>query len=336
MTALPLLADVRDAAVQGSWCPKLCTHSCPVTMATGDQHAVPWSFHRVVSDLADGRALPEDIGGRLDLCSGCLACQGACAYDQDVPAQVVAGRAVAPINTPAADAALAHMRAGRRPDGEVAAVGREGSGVVLFAGCQDAPEDVSAAVALLDAAGLDPRVVAAPGCCGGVARDLGHTDLAGSLAVASSTALAGVREVVVLDPHCELEDVTTTSVIAILVEHVDELVFIGAPVHVTVHDPCLSARRDGEVTPARVLLAAAGVTPTDPEGSGSNTVCSGGGLSLPLVDLNAADAVARRRVVMLGPGQVVTWCGRAQTRLAGQGANATSLLRLLHDRLATP
>lgn len=334
MTELPLLADVRDAAVQGSYCPKLCTYACPVETATGDQHAVPWSFHRVVADLASGRVAPGQVAGRLDKCSGCLACQGACNYDQDVPAQVLAGRALAPVTTPAATAVLDHLRAGRRPDGSAPSSGHAGDGVVLFVGCQDAPGDVTAAVSLLGAAGLDPRVVVAPGCCGGVARDLGATELATGLGATTADALRDVESVVVLDPHCDLGDIGTRSIESVLAEHVDQLSFRSGATTVTVHDPCLTARRDGEVEPARVLLAAAGVVAMDPEGNRADTVCSGAGLSLPLVDAAAADATATRRADLLGGGPVVTWCGRAEVKLRDRGVDVTSLLHTLHERLA--
>lgn len=344
MTTLPIAQDVRDEAVQGSWCPKLCTFACPVTMATGDQHAVPWSFHRVVADLADGRTTPDQVDHRLDRCTGCLACRDACTFEQDVPAQVLAGRAVSPVEGPAADAALANLADGRRPDGSAAPGVRESAeaDVVLLSGCQDAQADTEAAVALLEAAGRHVTVVPAQPCCGGVARDLGATDLADTLAAATSEAMAEATHgtdltVVAIDPHCGIADVDVVPVLEVLAAHVDDLAFVPEDgTAVVVHDPCVSVRVHGVLDAPRALLRAAGVVVVEPEGAGRDTVCSGAGMSLPIVDESAAAATADRRVAMLGDGPVVTWCGRAEQRLGTSGADVSSLLQTLRRRLVAP
>ncbi len=126
--------QVAAAATHGSFCPKMCTFACPVTAATGRDDAVPWSLHRTVADLADGRLpLADDDGevfARLTACTGCLGCQVPCTFDQDVPAQVrprrrPAGRprARAPVprrplrpSTTSRRAAAPTMGPHRRPD----------------------------------------------------------------------------------------------------------------------------------------------------------------------------------------------------------------------------
>lgn len=342
MTTLPIADDVAAEARQGSWCPKLCTFACPVTTATGDQHAVPWSFHRVVTDLVDGRveATADAVAGRLDLCSGCLACQGPCTFDQDVPSQVLAGRAVAPVGTARAEAVLDHLREGRRPDGDdpVAPRADVAADTTLFVGCQDDPADVDAAVALLEAAGRTVRVAVAAPCCGGVARDLGHVAMADDLATATAAAVDHRDDhvLVAIDPHCSVGDRAPTPVVELLASLLDDTDFApdGTADAVVVHDPCVTVRRHGVVDAPRRLLAAAGLVTVEPEGSGHDTVCSGAGLSLPLVDEHAASLTSARRVDLLGDGPTVTWCRRAQDRLHDAGADVSSLLVLLRRRLA--
>ena len=340
MTELPVLPPATvDAAVHGSYCPKLCTFACPVTSATGRDDAVPWSFHRAVTDLADGRRRPDDVADDLVACSGCLGCQPPCTYDQDVPAQVRDARAVARPRTAAADAALDHVAAGRRPDGS------EGSGAspvaagttVLHAGCQDPDEVVHAARMLLTAAGHDV-VVVADGCCGQLARDLGDPVVAEDRRAHRAGQLQDAGTVVTLDPHCapaldgaaEVVDLWTALADASLPFRTD-----AAPA-TAYHDPCLLARRDDVITPPRRLLAAAGIPVVEPEFHGRDTACTGAGMGLPLLDPAAADATARRRVGHLDATEATTTttaCSRAATRLRAVGHSTHDLAVLLAARL---
>ena len=339
MTELPLVpADTVDAAVQGSYCPKLCTFACPVTAATGRDDAVPWSFHRAVTDLVDGRRAPDDVAGDLVACTGCLACREPCDFDQDVPAQVRDGRAVARPRTPDADTALDHLAAGRRPAGRTDRARSVSAGAtVLHAGCQDPVEVVEAATRLLEAAGHDVTVVD-DGCCGQLARDLGSPAVAAAREDHRRSQLAHAATVVALDPHClpalpeevPVRDLWSVLATAVLPWRTDP----GGVA--TYHDPCLLARGAGVVTPPRQLLAAAGVRVVDPEFHGTATACAGAGLGLPLLDLHAADATARRRSVHLeatGAPTTVTACSRATTRLRAVGHPTEDLAVLLAGRL---
>lgn len=339
MTELPVLPSATvDAAVHGSYCPKLCTFACPVTSATGRDDAVPWSFHRAVTDLADGRRRPADVADDLVACTGCLGCQPPCAYDQDVPAQVRDARAVARPRTDAADTALDHVAAGRRPDGTdtVAPTAVPAGATVLHAGCQDPDEVVEAARALLVAAGHEVIVVA-DGCCGELARDLGDPDTAEARRAHRAGQLAGAGTIVTLDPHCApaLDGTKVVDLWTILADASLPFRTDAAPA-TAYHDPCLLARRDGVVTPPRRVLAAAGIAVVEPEFHGRETACTGAGMALPLLDPGAADATARRRAGHLDDADApttTTACSRAAARLRAVGHDTHDLAVLLAARL---
>lgn len=341
MNELPVLpTDTVDAALQGSYCPKMCTFACPVEAATGRDDAVPWSFHRAATDLAEGRREPADVAGDLVACTGCLACREPCTYDQDVPAQVRDARAVARPRRRAADAAVDAIAAGHRPDGEAGhePVDRVADGqVVLHAGCEDPREVVDAALRLLGAAGHDVTVVA-DGCCGQLARDLGAPEIADARARHRAAQTAQAVMVVSLDPHCApaltaggpVVDLWTALADAELPWRADR----AGPV--TYHDPCLLARGAGVVTAPRRLLDRAGTAVVEPEFHGTATACSGAGMGLPLLDPDAANATARRRAGHLDATdapRTVTACSRAADRLRAAGHVTEDLAVLLAARL---
>lgn len=355
----PLPPEVVQAAVHGSFCPKMCTFACPVTAATGREDAVPWSFHRTVADLASGR-LPADerTAARLVACSGCHACRVPCVFDQDVPDQVRAGRAALHESGVVPDpvrAAVTRAAAGTSPFGasgrdaaqvDAGAQDREPSTapVALVTGCRDAQSTAAAAIRLLRAAGLDVRHVAPHGCCGAVLADLGATAAAAERGADLAGPLDGVSAVVTTDPHC-LPAVRASSGEGVAVEHVvvvlDRLLADGAlalrPVlgPVVWHDPCVLVRDEGVHEEPRRLLAAAGATLVEPESTGVHTACSGGGLGLPLLDPDAAARTAQRRRRQLRAAGVtaVTACAGAAGMLSTTDHDVRDLVVVLADAI---
>lgn len=344
MTApLPLSDDVVGEARHGSYCPKMCTFACPVAEATGRDDAVPWSFHHTVVSLAEERITPEQAANGLRACSGCMGCQQPCDVDQDVPAQIRAGRAAVDFTAGTSAAVLDRLREGRRPDGTTPIPAEVVTGApILLVGCHDDPDTVAAARALMQAAAGGPvGVVAAPGCCGQLASDLGAPDVAAERATALGAAVpTGV--VVALDPHCldatraALPDADVRDLWTHLEAHRDQLSFAGDPMSVTYHDPCLLARPEGVVSAPRTLLADAGVTVVEPEFHGAATACSGAGMGLPDVDPDAAAATATRRAGQLQATGVpaATACTRARTQITAADADTLDLAQLLSRRLA--
>lgn len=336
-------AAQATAAAHGQWCPKMCSHSCPVLRATGRADAVPWSFHRTVADLDEGRLPAADAAGRLVACTGCRACAGACAVaGQDVPAQVVAARAAvrsaAPGAMPAADAAVEAVQQRRSPYG-VERPGRVGAtriDVVLVAGCRDEPATVASAVRLLAAAGQVAEVVVPAGCCGAALRELGAIAEADAAASELMQQLDVEAPVLLLDPHC-VEEVRTPGRVVHLTEHLHELVEQGRlrpdvrsrPVRW--HEPC---RLRGTEAAGRgaALLAAAGLLVELP--GEVHHGCSGGGLGLPLLAEEAAAAVAQDRLQRFtGTGPLVTSCSGALASLRVHEPDAVHLADALASLL---
>jgi dimethylglycine catabolism B len=342
----PEVEAIADAALHGSYCPKMCTFACPVTSATGRDDAVPWNFHRTVSDLATGR-LPvvAAVADRLTACSGCLACREPCVFDQDVPAQVRAGRAaaVAAGVAPAAVTAVVDAVArGTSPTGHdlpLAPPPDPAATTVLVAGCRDDASAVRGTLALLRAAAERVAVVVPDGCCGALLDDLGATAAATTARETLADRLPPAATVVALDPHClpslRSSGVEATDLASHLATALDDgrLHLEGATWPATWHDPCVLARGEGVTEAPRRLLAAAGADLLEAERWGSTTGCSGAGLGLDLLDPQAADATAAARTVELGDRPVVTGCARAAERLRAAGADVTDLAAALLARL---
>lgn len=354
------VAAVAADALHGSYCPKMCTYACPVTSATGRDDAVPWSFHRTVSDLAVGRlpVVPE-VAARLTACTGCLACRVPCVFDQDVPAQVRAGRAAlvdAGAAPPVVTTAVAAVADGRTPAGAAplsAPTSDDDPTTLVVPGCRDTAPSLDATVAVLRAAGERVAVEVPRGCCGALLVDLGAVDAG----VAARTDL-GVRvadhtvdtleagldredavTIVATDPHClpalRAAGLTATD----LASHLDVALTDGrlglddAPWTASWHDPCVLARGEGVTAAPRRVLAAAGAELLEAEHHGTRTSCSGGGLGLDLLDPGAAAATADARAAELDRAPVVTGCARAADRLRSAGLEVTDLASALVTRL---
>lgn len=345
--SLPLAADTVAHAVHGSFCPKMCSHTCPVLRATGRSDAVPWSFHRTVADLASGRLAPTDAAGRLVACTGCHACAEGCVFeDQDVPAQVRAGRAAvhaAGAADPAVAAAADAVRRGASPYGREVTptgIGATAPTLQLLVGCRDTPQIVAAAVRVLGAAGESVAVLVPHGCCGGALRDLGATEAADQARDALAPRLRDDVPVVLLDPHCREEvsaatgdDNTVEDLVSVLHRLVENgsLDLAGAPEVVRWHEPCLLVDGPAGGLGAGVLAAAGSLVELPGE---AHRGCSGAGMALELLDAPAAEEVAaQRRAQLSGPGPVVTACAGAAGRLNTDDAPCLHIVEVLDDLL---
>ncbi len=347
-TPLPVAADVAAAADHGQWCPKLCSHTCPVLAATGRSDAVPWSFHRTVADLAQGRSGAHEAAARLVACAGCGACAGGCEVaGQDVPAQVRAGRTAVHrggASLPPVATAAAAVAAGDSPHGVELprGLGATRPDVVLLAGCRDTAVEVAAAVRLLAAAGEVAAVIVPQGCCGATLADLGAADEAAEAAASLDTRLPAGVPLLLLDPHCApsirdgaatADDEDATTAPRHLVAHLAALVADGrlrlrAPHEVVRwHEPCV-LRGTAAAGAGPRLLAALGALVDLP--GGRHHGCSGGGLGLPLLDPAAATAVAGDLAHRLhGPGPLVSACRGAVAGLADHDDEAVHVVTLL-------
>lgn len=343
------LSAVRDDAVHGSYCPKMCNFACPVAAATGREAFTPWGLHVTVSELATGRREPDDSTyAALVGCTGCHACMDACLYDQDVPAQVRAARAAHDLGSHAAvRGVVGALTVGRSPYGNDRPDQRgadDTPDVQIVIGCRDEPQLLDAVTTLFRAAGKAIRTVVPQGCCGALATDLGQTSVAEDLQAELSDRLDRGLPTVATDPHClpvlrNLIDAPVRGSLAAL----DDLLEDGSlpfaddrGPDVTYHDPCLSARDEDAVRPPRRLLRAAGIEVREPRQHGRGTACSGAGMAMDLLDPDSAGAVASRRADQLGQDRaVVTACSRARAQLCDAGCDVRDIHVVLADRLRT-
>lgn len=347
MNGQPISEHTRALAVHGSYCPKLCNHTCPVLAATGRDEAMPWSLHRVVADVATGRTEPDaSAAAALQHCTGCGACATACAWDeQDVPAQVRAGRAATfPANAEAQQAAATLQPGAARAHGALDDDVSQPSDATttLVVGCNDRPGTVRAFLRLCALAETPVRVTVPDGCCGALLTDVGAADDAAAATDRLAERLSGdVATIVALDPHCLPAlrtayngDVTdaVTFVAGLYTggrlpaPHVDDITLAW-------HDPCVLARIEGVIEAPRHLLSGLGFTVIEVEEHGTRSRCSGGGMAFPLLEPDGAAAVAAARARQLEgvDAPVLTACAGARIQLADAGAPVHDLFEYLAD-----
>ena len=191
---------------------------------------------------------------------------------------------------------------------------------------------------LLEAGGIEATATVPEGCCGAALADLGAVEEAG--AARARLPLDGAERVVLLDPHCRAEveaavpDADVVDLVLLLADLVDAgAITLGDAPDVAWHEPCLLV--DGPAGGAgQALLTGAGALV---ELAGEpHRGCTGGGLGLPLLDPDAADAVAALRRRELGDSlPVVTGCCGAVERLARAGSDAHHLAVVLAQLLDT-
>ena len=343
------LDDVRDEAILGSFCPKMCNFAGPVATATGRETDTPWGLHVTVSALARGQTQPDEASYRaLTGCTGCHACRDACLYDLDVPAQVRAARASHdPTDPPVVSRVGAAVDDGQTPYGDRPVrvdADPDEPDIQVVLGCRD-DADVAAAIrVLLERSGMAARLVSPPGCCGALLTDLGLPERGRELSRQLAERLDPGIPTLALDPHClptlrtvveaDVED-SLTVLRRLLGEGRLEFAATGTTGTVTFHDPCVLVRDEGTVDAPRHLLSAAGYDVDEPFGAGRRTACSGAGMGMDLLDPGATAAVADRRSEQLGAtgSPVATACGRARRVLQAAGTTTDDIHVLLAGRV---
>lgn len=312
------LDGVRDEAVHGSYCPKMCTFACPVTTATGREDTKPWGLHVTVARLADG-TIPADPSTYHALrgCTGCHACRTACLWDLDVPAEVRAAR-------------HAVVEAGVTPptlttEPPALPAGRGDAEVTVLVSCDDDTDDVAALDRLLRALGVAADFVAPDGCCGALHDDLGDRGSSERGRERVGQRLDGADRVVATSPHC----LTAVPGAVDLVTYLAELGVPRDDRPVVWHDPCVLARDHAVVEAPRQLLAV-----VEPEHHGRDTACSGAGMAMDVLAPDEARMVAARRAEHLSvPGcPVVTGCPRARRILSDVGLDVSGIATWLAER----
>lgn len=333
---VPRHDDPLEQAAVCAVCPKLCRPTCPVQRATGRESAAPW---RISDAVVHATRWTPELAHQVAQCTGCLACAQPCLVGTNLPEESRAARAAAAdagVPLPAAMAIRDRIAATGTPRRWFPPA-RPGAGTRLFLGCPSSNEIADAALALFDAAGERVSCDGEERCCGAVAYDLGldPTDLARDCA----TSLEGADCVVVAAPSCARmmrDEWPRLGVAAPPVTTAVEwlaaapLSFVPAQEPVAWHAPCTLTRALGVVAEPLRILARLGYDVREPAATGLDTRCSGAGMAFPLVDRDAADAVAavrRAELAALG-APAVTACPSAARALG-----AADLLVLAASRL---
>lgn len=87
-----------------AYCPKLCRHVCPVSVATARESATPTAMATVALLHLAGKLDADTARAGTSLCAGCGACERHCHHHVDVPALLGAFRsrlgATSPVSPP--------------------------------------------------------------------------------------------------------------------------------------------------------------------------------------------------------------------------------------------
>ena len=189
-----------------SLCPRMCRYACPVANGAADETATPTAMMQAWTQARAGRLPWKAAADAVSRCTGCMACQAPCEFDQDLPSMLYAARAEAWTNGAVPPGAqLLHKRyldTGNPYGEDLHAALRDHAGtgdfdrkgrVLFWPGCRllhEAPATVGALMDIFRALGADhislPARKETP-CCGGPLRAIG--DEAGF-----QVAIAGLQQ----------------------------------------------------------------------------------------------------------------------------------------------
>ncbi len=343
-----------------AFCPKLCSHACPVSSATRRETLTPWGKQTTLYEMLRGMVpTSKEYVEPLFACAECLGCHEPCDHGIDVPGSLRRGRATVfehgllpdplrkllrdqPRMQQQARDRVTRLPGARRP--------ASGTRVILYPGCQPSIEDpglVQDAMKVLDRLAGGSSAIFMDGCCGLPYLHVG--DVEGFRAAARSLAsqMAGLREVVVLDPACahtilslypqhgiQIETQVTTLVQFVL-PHLHRFVRRANPRGpVFYHDPCHLGRGLGIYDPPReILLRLVAGGARDLHTSREKEPCCGGGGALPVSMPDVAAQVANSlagKFEAQGARTVITACPTCKRMLSGHhGLDVVDIVTLM-------
>ena len=341
-----------------TYCPKMCSFSCPVSEASKSESHSPWGKMSAAQLVNVGqRALDEGSSQALHACTGCGRCQDVCRHNNDVPAALFAARSESiarGVQPRGASSTLATFAQAQNPFGrqlaELVARWRAETPIryPLFPGCSSLvkqPEVVEDALAVSQAFGAPMGVVrAASRCCGYPLYAAGAHDLFLAHARSMVEALAPYPEMAVLDPGCAftLKVVyprfgvklstrirTVTEILAENLPHAPQVPALNETVGY--HDACHLGRGLSEYEPPRELLRRAVSQLLEAPAHHEEGGCAGGGGLLPRTMPEISVEVARRQAneVAGGGEAVVTACGTSGRMFARAGRRSEHVVTIL-------
>lgn len=355
-----MLSERTQALETCGYCPKLCRAACPVSTAEASETVTPWG-KMSLSWLMSRGDLPVDAAhaSHAWACSGCYACRERCDHSNPVAPTLMDARAdyftagVAPAQATrvvheheARVEGLASVQSGF--EGLAGDPGAARRGLLL--GCayvSYALDEARDAVKLTRALLGDVRLVS--GCCGQPLAHAGDKASAEQEATSIASQLAGLDELVVLDPGCamslvpalEAKGISMRTLISVADDHRERLQCLPelAGKLVRFHDPCQLGRGLGIYEPPRrVLERLLGAPPEEFSYARELGACSGAGGLLPVTRPDTSKKMAAARLEehhALGDGVVVTGCASSLQQFRGAGANALDLVSLAYAGLGS-
>ncbi len=188
----------------------MCRHMCPVGHVTNLESLTPHGWGQVVASEKRGLiSWNEETVSVMYGCADCGVCQSHCVTDQPLPDAIAAVRAQLVdqglVSSTITDLKGRFEKWGNLYEEKVPATSEGTSEDVLFVG--DAavylsPSSLTAAVTLLEAAGVNPVLIGSGRNSGYMASSLGFTDLANGLAEKNLEEIKdrGAKRVFVLSP----------------------------------------------------------------------------------------------------------------------------------------
>lgn len=342
-------------------CPNLCRCDCPVLQVSGREAVAPAGKARLAG-LAYQGFMPwdEEMLEAVANCLGCRNCTILCPFpdlnlcDELLNARI--GEQGAKIKLPFWEPFLNNLKKYSSPYGRKERVAslkeneKTNVEVIYYAGCTTLANNraaLEAAEALLSRAGVNYTLIDED-CCGYPAETWGDLSLAKQLASENSRKIAasGASKLITGCPECwqtfserypawgyelplEIIDGPTYFLELLSEGRLEPLA--EQPLEVSYHDPCIWARTAEKVSePRNILNRIPGLKIFEPEHTGKETRCCGGGRMFQLSFPETAAKVASRRLTDFSEGKtIVTACPFCREGLLGPDHEVLELVELL-------
>jgi Fe-S oxidoreductase len=341
----------RRALMYCTYCPKLCSFSCPVSEATACETLTPWGKQSILFEV-DRSILPpsEEYCSVFFACLECHRCMTFCEHAVDVPGSLRTGRQRA-FSAKALPPAVAAMHGGLREREEIVRnvleaqfplLKHSGSArLLLMPGCVTALRDlrsVESAVRIVRELVGDEFGIFSRHCCGLPFLHAGDIEGFRVAARCVADAVREARTIVVMDPGCafamsrhyrdhgvrlEPKVLSFVEFAAPYLNHFRNKVRIAQPV--VYHDPCHLGRDLGVLSEPRDILmkiVAGGIR--DIFHGRERSLCCGGGGALPESMPETAEAIASGLVQAFkkaGAASVVTACPTCKSMISKAGGS---------------
>ncbi|MEM4728821.1 MAG: (Fe-S)-binding protein [Thermoplasmata archaeon] len=314
-----------------------CEKDCPIYKIKKDKTYTSRGKNRAILGVLEGKVKPSEELLRLFYsCVLCGSCDARCAMENNkrfrrMRAELVKrGLALKEHRELIAALKATGDIYGRKIDlaKRFEDIGKDGV-VPLYIGCQykDQVEDVRAAVKVLNALGIRPRI-GDEYCCGFVADALGFESELKEI-MTSNAQVVTYKEFITMCPSCThffrtAYGLKPRHIVEVVAESLDKLQWRrprgprGRKLRVTYHDPCDLGRRLKLFDEPRMILEAMGVELVEMRNNHEFSLCCGSGGGILTTDRPLAREMAKsrmRQAVETGADLLVTCCPTCELAL---------------------